>query len=191
MTRTRRGNCRVHESTASTAVPARKRRSRATRDSAYAWIGLVNIGAGDGIPLTHDQTAGSTPLLETYGLTKTFGRLAALKQQSIMANAGEIVGVIGPNGSGKVRSSISLPAFYDPIRGRLFWTGYQSSGSRRREWHGWELSSRSRAHVFLPAFRYLRMCEPQHTSAFHPPCSMQSWARDAYTASKPRHKRRR
>ena len=41
------------------------------------------------------------PLLRTRDLTKSFGRLTALKGHAITVNAGEIVGVIGPNGSGK------------------------------------------------------------------------------------------
>ena len=39
-------------------------------------------------------------LLEVEGLTKTFGGLVAVKDLSLAVSAGEILGLIGPNGSG-------------------------------------------------------------------------------------------
>ena len=40
-------------------------------------------------------------LLELKGLTKHFGGLAAVSQFDMFVNQEEIVGLIGPNGSGK------------------------------------------------------------------------------------------
>src|SRR5689334_19723361 len=41
------------------------------------------------------------PLLEVRGLSKEFGGLRALQEVDLDVEAGEIVGIIGPNGSGK------------------------------------------------------------------------------------------
>ena len=40
-------------------------------------------------------------VLEVRGLTKRFGGLTAVKNLSLDLRAGEIFGLIGPNGSGK------------------------------------------------------------------------------------------
>ena len=41
------------------------------------------------------------PVLECKGLTKRFGRTAALDEVSLTVEPGRIVGLLGPNGSGK------------------------------------------------------------------------------------------
>lgn len=43
----------------------------------------------------------NTPLLELKGLTKRFGGLIAVNDLSFDVHAGEVVGLLGPNGSGK------------------------------------------------------------------------------------------
>lgn len=43
----------------------------------------------------------NTPLLELKGLTKRFGGLVAVNDLSFDVHAGEVVGLLGPNGSGK------------------------------------------------------------------------------------------
>lgn len=40
-------------------------------------------------------------LLEAEGLTKAFGGLVAVREMSISVSPGEVLGLIGPNGSGK------------------------------------------------------------------------------------------
>ncbi len=59
------------------------------------------------------------PLLETRGLTKTFGRLTALKAQGIVVRSGEIIGVIGPNGSGKSTFFNLVTGFLRPDAGEV------------------------------------------------------------------------
>ncbi len=63
--------------------------------------------------------SGAVPLLATSGLTKIFGRLTALRGQSISLNAGEIVGVIGPNGSGKSTFFNLVTGFLRPNAGEV------------------------------------------------------------------------
>ena len=58
-----------------------------------------------GAPLT-------TPLLETRGLTKRFGGLIAVDGLALSVDAGEVRGLIGPNGSGKTTTVNLLSGLY-------------------------------------------------------------------------------
>ena len=58
-------------------------------------------------------------LLEIEDLTMRFGSLAALDQVSMQVDEGEIVGLIGPNGSGKTTCFNCISRFYDPAGGRI------------------------------------------------------------------------
>jgi ABC-type branched-subunit amino acid transport system ATPase component len=51
--------------------------------------------------ITADMAPDERPLLEVRGLSKDFGGLRALQGVDLTVHAGEIVGIIGPNGSGK------------------------------------------------------------------------------------------
>ena len=46
----------------------------------------------------------STPLLEFTNVTKTYGNKQALSNVNFTLEAGKIVGLLGPNGSGKPTS---------------------------------------------------------------------------------------
>jgi branched-chain amino acid transport system ATP-binding protein len=83
----------------------------------------MSIAADDVVLPARDATTPSTPLLATHGLTKTFGRLTALKQQSITVHTGEIVGVIGPNGSGKSTFFNLVTGFLRPDAGQVILDG--------------------------------------------------------------------
>jgi branched-chain amino acid transport system ATP-binding protein len=63
------------------------------------------------------------PLLRSRGLTKTFGRLTALRDHAIEVRSGEIVGVIGPNGSGKSTFFNLVTGFLRPDRGEVWLEG--------------------------------------------------------------------
>jgi ABC-type branched-subunit amino acid transport system ATPase component len=68
-------------------------------------------------------------LLETAGLTKDFGGLRAVHDLALRVAEGEIVGVIGPNGSGKTTVFNLITGLYRPTAGRItFDTG--AGGSR-------------------------------------------------------------
>jgi branched-chain amino acid transport system ATP-binding protein len=61
-------------------------------------------------------------LLRTEGLTKHFGGVAAVEDLSFAVQEGEILGLIGPNGSGKTTALNMLSGFLAPDRGTV-WLG--------------------------------------------------------------------
>jgi branched-chain amino acid transport system ATP-binding protein len=65
----------------------------------------------------------AAPILVTRGLTKSFGRLTALKNHSVQVKNGEIVGVIGPNGSGKSTFFNLVTGFLKPNAGTVSFEG--------------------------------------------------------------------
>jgi ABC-type branched-subunit amino acid transport system ATPase component len=61
-------------------------------------------------------------LLRTEGLTKHFGGVAAVENLTFTVEAGEILGLIGPNGSGKTTALNMLSGFLAPQSGKV-WLG--------------------------------------------------------------------
>jgi branched-chain amino acid transport system ATP-binding protein len=59
------------------------------------------------------------PILEVEGLYKSFGGLMAIKNLNFAVNEGEIVGLIGPNGSGKTTSFNLISGLYKPNNGKI------------------------------------------------------------------------
>ena len=59
-------------------------------------------------------------LLRTEGLAKRFGGVLAVDDLSLEVADGEIVGLIGPNGSGKTTALNMLSGFLAPDRGRVW-----------------------------------------------------------------------
>jgi ABC-type branched-subunit amino acid transport system ATPase component len=62
-------------------------------------------------------------LLRTEGLAKHFGGVAAVDDLSFAVEEGEILGLIGPNGSGKTTALNLLSGFLAPERGRVWLAG--------------------------------------------------------------------
>ena len=62
-------------------------------------------------------------LLETAGLTKRFGSVAALFEVSLRLDAGETVGVIGPNGAGKTTLFDCILGVLQPDAGSVWFEG--------------------------------------------------------------------
>ena len=69
---------------------------------------------------------GSSPILVTRDLTKSFRSLIALKNHSVEVKRGEIVGVIGPNGSGKSTFFNLVTGFLRPNAGAVEFEGSRS-----------------------------------------------------------------
>jgi branched-chain amino acid transport system ATP-binding protein len=71
-----------------------------------------------------------TTLLEVAGLRKAFGGLQALDGVDLTVGAREIVGLIGPNGSGKTTFFNVLTGYYRPDAGSVRLGGVQLAGCR-------------------------------------------------------------
>ena len=69
-------------------------------------------------------------LLETRGLTRLFGGLAAVNRVDLTVDKGEIVGLIGPNGAGKTTCFNLLTGFLRPTRGSIVFDGAEITGLR-------------------------------------------------------------
>jgi branched-chain amino acid transport system ATP-binding protein len=69
-------------------------------------------------------------LLETRGLTKHFGGLAAVQGVDLAVGDGEIVGLIGPNGAGKTTCFNLLSGFLPPTSGTIHFAGEDITGLR-------------------------------------------------------------
>jgi len=63
--------------------------------------------------------ASAVPLLETRGLVKRFGGLVAVDGLSLAIGAGEVRGLIGPNGSGKTTTINLLSGLYRADGGEI------------------------------------------------------------------------
>ena len=69
-----------------------------------------------------------TPLLETRGLSKTFGGLKAVQKVDLHIGANRIVSVIGPNGAGKTTFFNCLSGIYRPDGGAILLDGQDITG---------------------------------------------------------------
>jgi branched-chain amino acid transport system ATP-binding protein len=79
-------------------------------------------------------------LLETKGLTKHFGGLAALVDVDIHVDVGEIAALIGPNGAGKTTMFNLLTGFDRPTSGKVIFKGRDITGLRPHKIAGYGLS---------------------------------------------------
>jgi branched-chain amino acid transport system ATP-binding protein len=67
-------------------------------------------------------------LLEVEALAKHFGGVQAVRDLSFRVRAGEILGVIGPNGSGKTTTFHLITGFHRPDGGRVRFAGEDITG---------------------------------------------------------------
>ncbi len=73
------------------------------------------------------------PLLETKGLTITFGGLKAVDQVDLHISEGEIFSLIGPNGAGKTTVFNLLTGIYKPTAGQIHFDGETVAGLKPYE----------------------------------------------------------
>jgi branched-chain amino acid transport system ATP-binding protein len=69
-----------------------------------------------------------TPLLQVREISKTFGGIQALDRVSFDVREGEILGIIGPNGSGKTTIVNSITGFIKLTSGRVLFRGRDITG---------------------------------------------------------------
>jgi branched-chain amino acid transport system ATP-binding protein len=72
----------------------------------------------------------SEKLLELYGVTKRFRGLTAVDQVSFSVSPGEIIGIIGPNGSGKTTTFSCVSGFLVPEEGDILFEGQSIKGHK-------------------------------------------------------------
>lgn len=63
------------------------------------------------------------PILQVQGVSKNFGGITALKNVSFDVNEGEVLGIIGPNGSGKTTIVNCITGFIKKTSGRVRFRG--------------------------------------------------------------------
>ncbi len=71
-----------------------------------------------------DSPASGRPAIETFGLTRRFGALAAVDGASLSVRSAEIFGLIGPNGAGKSTLIKMLTTMLPPSAGRAIIAGF-------------------------------------------------------------------
>lgn len=67
-------------------------------------------------------------MLETKGLTISFGGLVAVNQVDLKISQGEILGMIGPNGAGKTTFFNLVTGFLNPTAGQILFQGKDITG---------------------------------------------------------------
>ncbi|MBI3075906.1 MAG: ABC transporter ATP-binding protein [Deltaproteobacteria bacterium] len=73
------------------------------------------------------------PILKIEGLTKSFGRLVAVKEVDLTVQPGELKSIIGPNGAGKTTLFNLVTGRLTPDRGRALFRGEEITGLRPHE----------------------------------------------------------
>lgn len=74
------------------------------------------------------MAASQVPLLEIQGLSKAFGGLRAVDDLSFAVGEGEILGLLGPNGSGKTTVFNLIAGVFPPDRGHVHFAGRRITG---------------------------------------------------------------
>jgi branched-chain amino acid transport system ATP-binding protein len=68
--------------------------------------------------------AGDLMILETRGVSKSFGKLLALDNVCVQVKEGEIFGIAGPNGAGKSTLFNVIAGCYSPTSGKIVFDGH-------------------------------------------------------------------
>jgi ABC-type branched-subunit amino acid transport system ATPase component/ABC-type branched-subunit amino acid transport system permease subunit len=70
-----------------------------------------------------DAPERGTPLIEARDLSVGYGDLAAVRELNLTVHPGEVVAMIGPNGSGKTTTLLALAGELTPLAGTVTWQG--------------------------------------------------------------------
>ena len=108
-----------------------------------------------------------TPLLAVSGLVKRFGGFTALNDVSFEVAEGEILGLIGPNGSGKTTMFNCISGALQPTAGSIRFRGRRSPGSRRTRSATGASRARSRSPARSGSCRSWRTSRSPPTSGRH------------------------
>ncbi len=71
---------------------------------------------------------GASPLLKVSKLYKNFGGVQAIQDLNFELTAGELLGLIGPNGSGKTTAVNLITGFVKPTEGEILYRGRNITG---------------------------------------------------------------
>lgn len=72
-------------------------------------------------------------VLKITGLTKNFGRLRAVNNMNLEVGAGQVFGMLGPNGSGKTTTLGMLMSVVNPSSGSFLWFGEEATNDTRKK----------------------------------------------------------
>jgi branched-chain amino acid transport system permease protein len=106
----------------------------ATRTAAALSIteqAAMPLRGGIGVTLSRLEQAeapAGEPMLETVGLTKRFGGITAVRQVDLTVPPNTVVGLIGPNGSGKTTFFNLVTGLDAPDSGRVLFRGKDVTG---------------------------------------------------------------
>jgi len=65
-------------------------------------------------------------IIETFGLSRHFGRTAAVEDLTLAVEAGEVLGFLGPNGAGKTTTIRMLAGMIAPTKGHAIVAGHRT-----------------------------------------------------------------
>jgi ABC-2 type transport system ATP-binding protein len=66
--------------------------------------------------------------IRTFGLSKTFGNIEAVKDLTLEVRKGELFGIVGPDGAGKTTIMRLLSAILTPTSGDAWVAGHSIQG---------------------------------------------------------------
>ena len=75
----------------------------------------------------------TTPILQTIDLSKSFDMVRAADSINVQIERGELVGIVGANGSGKTTFLNLITGYLTPDRGRILIMGRESTGLPPRQ----------------------------------------------------------
>lgn len=74
-------------------------------------------------PMEREENSASESMIDTKGITKSFGKLQVLKGIDLHVNKGEVVSIVGPSGAGKTTLLQIIGTLDQPDSGSIFIDG--------------------------------------------------------------------